>query len=118
MLGGRQISHDTGGHYLRRVISTLVAPWHRYQGFDTQSGFKLFTASKVFTTFLEAPFRTRWLPDVELLQRWTQGHGTQMRNWEEPAIGWKEIVGSKVDRSQFVQLLKDLRHGYGRRVRP
>jgi len=116
MLAGRQISRDTARHYLGRAIATLVAPMHRYEVYDTQSGFKLFTTSEAFTACLEMPFLTRWFPDVELLQRWTQGVGTQMRIWEEPVIGWKEVAGSKLDRSQYLQLLKDLRHVYGGRV--
>lgn len=116
MLAGRQISRHSSRHYVGRAVATLIAPWHRYEVYDTQSGFKLFSVSQELRDCLSTPFATRWFPDVELLQRWTRNTGRQMRIWEEPVIGWHDVAGSKVNRSQYGQLLKDLRHVYKGRV--
>jgi dolichyl-phosphate beta-glucosyltransferase len=116
LMAGRDISRHASRHYIGRAISTLVAPLHRYDVYDTQSGFKLFQRSSALEQCLVTPFRTRWFPDIELLQRWSIGQGRQMRIWEEPVSGWHDVGGSKVNRSQYVQLLKDLRHLYGTRV--
>jgi dolichyl-phosphate beta-glucosyltransferase len=116
LMAGRDISRHASRHYIGRVVSTVVAPLHRYEVYDTQSGFKLFRRSTDLEQCLATPFGTRWFPDIELLQRWTVGTGRQMRIWEEPVIGWHDVAGSKVNRSQYVQLLKDLRHLYSTRV--
>jgi glycosyltransferase involved in cell wall biosynthesis len=42
LMAGRDIQRHTSRHYLGRVITTLVAPWHGYAIYDTQAGFKIF----------------------------------------------------------------------------
>lgn len=116
LMAGRGITRHASRHYIGRVISTVVAPLHRYEVYDTQSGFKLFQRSSALEQCLATPFGTRWFPDIELLQRWTASQGRQMRIWEEPVSGWHDVGGSKVNRSQYVQLLKDLRRLYATRV--
>lgn len=116
LMAGRGIARHASRHYIGRVISTVVAPLHRYEVYDTQSGFKLFQRSSSLEQCLATPFGTRWFPDIELLQRWSISQGRQMRIWEEPVSGWHDVGGSKVNRSQYVQLLKDLRHLYAARV--
>lgn len=116
VMAGRGISRHASRHYIGRIVSTVVAPLHRYEVYDTQSGFKLFQRSPALEQCLATPFGTRWFPDIELLQRWTASQGQQMRIWEEPVSGWHDVGGSKVNRSQYVQLLKDLRRLYATRV--
>lgn len=107
MLGGRDIKRRSSRHYISRAIATVVAPMHGYEIYDTQAGYKIFRASKQLEACLREPFKTRWFPDVELLQRWTRLTGNQMRIWEEPVIGWQDMAGSKMNRSQYVQLIRD-----------
>lgn len=108
LLGGRDIRRRTSRHYLGRAVATLVAPYHGYEVYDTQSGYKLFRAGDEFARCLAEPFTTRWFPDIELLQRWTRSNGSQMRIWEEPVLGWHDVEGSKMNRSQYGQLMRDM----------
>ena len=118
LMAGRQIERHASRHYIGRIVSTVVSPLHRYDIYDTQSGFKLFGYSDVLERCLTSPFETRWFPDIELLQRWSMIAGAQMRIWEEPVMGWKDVAGSKVNRSQYVQLVRDLGRLYKSRVQP
>lgn len=118
LLAGRQIKRRSSRHYVGRVVATAIAPLHRYEVYDTQSGYKLFRSDERMTPCLAAPFGTRWFPDVEILQRWTNLTGTPLRIWEEPVTGWYDVAGSKLDRSQYGQLARDVAHLYRARVRP
>ena len=108
LLGGRDIKRRTSRHYLGRAVATLVAPYHGHEVYDTQSGYKLFRAGEEFIGCLSQPFTTRWFPDIELLQRWTRQADSQMRVWEEPVLGWHDVDGSKMNRSQYGQLMRDV----------
>jgi len=116
MLAGRDIKRLAARHYVGRVIATALAPMHGHEIYDTQSGFKLFRSDRRLGECLAEPFATRWFPDVELLQRWTRRGFGQMRIWEEPVTGWRDVGGSKMNRSQYGQLLRDLRGIYRGRV--
>jgi len=108
LMGGRDIKRRSSRHYLGRAVATFVAPFHGYEVYDTQSGYKLFGADDEFARCLAEPFATRWFPDIELLQRWTRSNGSQMRIWEEPVLGWHDVGGSKMNRSQYGQLMRDM----------
>ena len=116
MLGGRQIKRRSSRHYISRAIATVVAPMHGYEIYDTQSGYKIFKTSQELESCLREPFKTRWFADVELLQRWSHITGDQMRIWEEPVIGWQDMAGSKMNRSQYLQLMRDGVHLHRARV--
>lgn len=118
LLAGRQIKRRASRHYVGRVVATAIAPFHRYEVYDTQSGYKLFRADGRLLRCLDRPFGTRWFPDVEILQRWTNLTGSPLRIWEEPVTGWYDVAGSKLDRSQYGQLARDVAHLYRSRVRP
>lgn len=108
LMAGRDIERHTSRHYLGRVITTLVAPWHGYAIYDTQAGYKIFRKDDRLLACLEEPFRTRWFPDIELLQRWKRRNGAPMRIWEDPVTGWHDVAGSKMTARQYRQILKDL----------
>lgn len=118
MLAGRRIKRRASRHYVGRVVATAIAPFHRYEVYDTQSGYKLFRSDARMAQCLEGAFGTRWFPDVEILQRWTNLTGTPLRIWEEPVTGWHDVAGSKLDSSQYAQLARDVAHLYRSRVRP
>ena len=118
LLAGRRIKRRASRHYVGRVVATVIAPLHRYEVYDTQSGYKLFRSDARMLACIADPFGTRWFPDVELLQRWTTLSGSPMRIWEEPVTGWYDVAGSKLDRSQYGQLARDVAHLYRSRVQP
>ncbi len=117
LMAGREIERHASRHYIGRVITTLVSPLHKYAVYDTQSGFKLFRNDDGLAQCLATPFTTRWFPDIELLLRWGPAVGRPMRIWEEPVMGWHDVAGSKMNRSQYVRLVKDLSHLYRARAR-
>jgi glycosyltransferase involved in cell wall biosynthesis len=117
LLAGRQIKRRASRHYVGRVVATAIAPFHQYEVYDTQSGYKLFRSDDRMRRCLDRPFGTRWFPDVEILQRWTNLTGSPLRIWEEPVTGWYDVAGSKLDRSQYAQLARDVAHLYRSRVR-
>ena len=41
--------------------------------------------------------------------------GRPMRIWEEPVMGWYDVAGSKMNRSQYTRLIKDLSRLYRNR---
>lgn len=116
LMAGREIERTSQRHYLGRIITTIIAPWHGYPIYDTQSGYKLFRMNESFTACLQEPFRTRWFPDVELLQRWKHLNGRPLRIWEEPVSGWRDVAGSKMNARQYRQILRDLSHIYRSRT--
>lgn len=117
LMAGREIERKQSRHYIGRVLTTLVAPWHGYAIYDTQSGFKVFQRSSVLRRCLDDPFETRWFPDIELLIRWHRICGSRMRIWEDPVTGWHDVAGSKMTSSQYRRIVVDLSRLYRSRVR-
>jgi dolichyl-phosphate beta-glucosyltransferase len=117
LMAGRDIQRHTSRHYLGRALTTIVAPWHGYTVYDTQSGFKLFQRSATLKSCLQEPFSTHWFPDIELLMRWRRISASPMRVWEEPVNGWHDVAGSKMNRSQYRRVLQDLLHLYRSRTK-
>lgn len=107
-LAGRDISRHASRHYIGRAVATAIAPWHGYDLYDTQSGYKLLRVSNILNAAIQQPFETRWFFDVELLQRWRRITGETMPIWEEPVVGWHDVRGSKVDLTQGRQILRDV----------
>ena len=88
-------------HYTGRVFATLAAVALREAVYDTQCGAKVFTVTPRLTSALGTPFRTRWVFDVELLQRLlapasSAQQGTPARVIEEPLRSWVDRGGSKL----------------------
>jgi glycosyltransferase involved in cell wall biosynthesis len=115
LMAGRDIQRHASRHYIGRIITTLLAPVHKYEVYDTQSGYKLFRNDDELHRCLTDPFETRWFPDIELLMRWEPAVGRPMRIWEEPVMGWYDVAGSKMNRSQYTRLIKDLSRLYRNR---
>ncbi len=98
---GRDIRREASRHYLGRIFATLASLTVRLPVYDTQCGAKLFRAGAALAGALEAPFRSRWIFDVELIARLVEGG----RNaaplapdaFEEvPLLAWREVGGSKL----------------------
>jgi len=100
----RNIGGAVAKFMIRRVLDVPV--W------DTQCGAKIFkreTAAEIF----RAPFKTRWLFDVELLSRLGKNSlGKEVR--EIPLEEWYDIPGSKVGLRALAELafLPSIYRGY------
>ena len=103
-ISGRNIERNALRHIFGRVVSWIVkcglpnSPW------DTQAGLKIFKKTKDFSSTIEVPFRTRWLFEVEILQRVFVSRREVLRIWEEPLSNWVDVAGSKIGIAQFVNI--------------
>lgn len=99
---GSQISRTFKRHFFGRVFATLASCITGIHVYDSQCGLKVFTANSNLKSSLETPFRTRWLFDLELLQRINsqQIGGFESGKLQEIAIEiplrhWDEVSGTK-----------------------
>jgi dolichyl-phosphate beta-glucosyltransferase len=98
---GWRIERRAHRHYLGRVFATFASLALGLPVYDTQCGAKLFRATPSLAAALEAPFRTRWIFDVELLARLRAGGpgapplGADAFE-EMPLRAWRDVGGSKL----------------------
>ena len=99
---GSQISRTFKRHFFGRVFATLASCVTGIHVYDSQCGLKVFTANSNLKLSLETPFRTRWLFDLELLQRINsqQIGGIESGKLQEIAVEiplrhWDEVSGTK-----------------------
>jgi glycosyltransferase involved in cell wall biosynthesis len=103
-ISGRNIERNTLRHFFGRVVSRIIkcglpnSPW------DTQAGLKIFKSTEEFSRTIQVPFRTRWLFEVEILQRVFVSRREVLRIWEEPLHNWVDVKGSKIGIAQFVNI--------------
>ena len=116
-LAGRNIQRSKMRHYVGRVISTLLSGAakgksknERLLPYDTQAGLKMFSASSALKEVLQAPFRTRWFFELEILLRWaSHAKGERrMRIWEVPLNNWFEVPGSKINSREYFRILREM----------
>jgi dolichyl-phosphate beta-glucosyltransferase len=98
---GTRIERRPARHYLGRLFATAASLVLRLAVYDTQCGAKLFGASERLRVALSTPFRTRWVFDVELLQRLTRVRGAgapipPAAIREVPLQVWRDVRGSKL----------------------
>ena len=96
---GRHIERSAARHYLGRVFATCASIALAMPVYDTQCGAKLFRVAPQTERIFDAPFRSRWIFDVELLARLRQSlHGTDIdeRICEVPLESWRDVRGSKL----------------------
>lgn len=107
-LRGREISRSMSRHYIGRVIATFLSASVPDLPYDSQSGFKLFRNSSAFLECLRAPFRTRWLFDIEILERWRDLTGASLPVWEEPVMAWRDVPGSKIRGTELTRIAGEI----------
>lgn len=95
-LSGRNIHRSAKRHFAGRVLATIFSYGMASIPYDTQCGFKIFATSTQLQEVLKDRFQTRWLFELELLNRWHVATGRQLAVWEEPLNSWKEIGQSKI----------------------
>lgn len=111
---GRDIRRSAVRHYLGRLFATAVSWVLGLRVYDTQCGAKLFRATLVEEGVFHAAFRSRWLLDVEILQRVMQARG--LPRWPErvgcvyelPLRTWRDVPGSKLSAVQMGRAVVDL----------
>ncbi len=95
---GRQIERRGSRHYLGRVFATLASLILGLPVYDTQCGAKLFRVDDALKDALVHPFRSRWIFDVELIQRLNRWGGRPLaeRLEEYPLRRWTDVDDSKL----------------------
>jgi len=126
MLGSR-IDRSAARHYMGRVFATIASVVLRLAVYDTQCGAKLFRTGRVLRVALEAPFRSRWAFDVELIARLDRASRTAGGPpasdllMELPLLAWRDVGGSKLSVPAMVRATLELlsvRRNAGRDVQP
>jgi dolichyl-phosphate beta-glucosyltransferase len=96
---GSAIERRPHRHYLGRAFATIASIALGIPVYDTQCGAKLFRRSDALVAALDAPFQSRWIFDVELLERLLRGVGgaapLRVEDIEElPLRAWRDVAGS------------------------
>ena len=122
---GRHISRRPVRHYMGRVFATLTSVAIRLPVYDTQCGAKIFRLTPRLLNVLERPFFSRWIFDVELLDRFLQAveadrlPAGNCRILEYPLMTWHDVAGSKLRGVDAIRALGDLaRIAWKRRFGP
>lgn len=107
---GRRIDRNPVRHYLGRAFATAAALILRMPVYDTQCGAKVFRVTPALERVLRRPFRSRWVFDVEFLDRMQSEFGPPEHGWiaEHPLRRWKDVKGSKLGPRDFFTAATDL----------
>jgi len=103
-IGGRRIKRSRFRHFLGRLISYVAKLGLPNPPWDTQAGLKIFSPSTFLIDIFDTPFRTRWLFEIELLQRYLVNNRKMMNVWEEPLLTWVDKPGSKLSPSTYINV--------------
>ncbi len=101
---GRTIERRAARHYAGRIFATAVSLLLDLRVYDTQCGAKLFRADRQLRDLFAAPFRTRWLFDVELLFRLIASEERARPAdliCEVPLHRWRDVPGSRLRPRDF-----------------
>jgi glycosyltransferase involved in cell wall biosynthesis len=120
---GRQIDRNPVRHVLGRIFATAASATLDLPVYDTQCGAKIFLADETLRSVLREPFASRWIFDVELLQRldaaWLRTTGLRATAYlvEVPLLAWQDVKGSSVRGRDFVRAGAELALIRSRRAR-
>lgn len=121
---GRDIRRSPARHYVSRVFATAASLALDLPVYDTQCGAKLFRATgDVLSVFAER-FQSRWIFDVEILERYLAlavrdgGPPRRARIYELVLSAWHEVGGSKLRAWDFLWSFVEVFGVWRRRVRP
>jgi glycosyltransferase involved in cell wall biosynthesis len=113
-LMGRDIRRRSSRHYLGRVFATGASLALDLPVYDTQCGAKVIRANAATATLFDAPFRSRWIFDVELIARYLRlpvGPGEPARRdrlYELALPAWHDQPGSKLAWYDFARAIVEL----------
>ncbi len=114
MLMGRDVRRKPSRHYLGRVFATSVSLALDLPVYDTQCGAKMLRVTSATATLFAAPFRSRWIFDVELIERYLRlpvppGEPSRRERLYELVVpAWHDQPGSKLHWSDFARAMVDL----------
>lgn len=121
---GRQIDRNAIRHYCGRAFATAASLVLGVGVYDTQCGAKVFRATDPVRQAFSAPFQSKWIFDVEILDRYIAAIGkasAETRICEVPLRTWTDVPGSKLGPGHAVRAIWDLaviwRRSVGRRGR-
>ena len=109
-LAGRQVRRRWLRGFLGRCFSRTASAVIGASLRDTHCGAKLFRASPALAAAFAAPFLSRWIFDVEVLARLSDGDIGPLRDaiFEYPLDQWDEVGQSKVRPKDFLRAAGDL----------
>ena len=122
MLMGRDIRRRPSRHYLGRVFATAASHALDLPVYDTQCGAKMLRVTAATASLFAAPFRSRWVFDVELIARYLRlpavpGEPSRRdRIYELVLPTWHDRPGSKLQWFDFPRAMVDLGHIWRERV--
>ena len=108
---GRRITRRLVRHYAGRVFATAASLVLGIAVYDTQCGAKIFRATDRVRQGFVAPFRSKWIFDVEILSRYIAAAGraeAESRMCELPLDTWTDVAGSKLTLRQALRAAWDL----------
>ena len=122
MLMGRDVKRKPSRHYLGRVFATAVSHALDLPVYDTQCGAKMLRVDASTASLFAAPFRSRWVFDVELIARYLRlpvAPGEPPRRdriYELVLPVWHDRPGSKLRWFDFPRAMIDLAHIWHERL--
>lgn len=114
LLMGRDVKRKAVRHYLGRVFATAVSLALDLPVYDTQCGAKMLRVNAATATLFAAPFRSRWIFDVELIARYLRlpvapGEAARRdRLYELVLPAWHDKPGSKLRWYDFARAMVDV----------
>lgn len=123
LLMGRDIRRGDARHYVSRVFATAASHALDLPVYDTQCGAKLFRASPDVLSVFASPFHSRWVFDVEILERYLAlpvadgGPPRRDRIYELTLAEWHEVRGSKLHATDFLKSFAEVFAVWRRRTR-
>ena len=114
LLMGRDVKRKATRHYLGRVFATAVSLALDLPVYDTQCGAKMLRVNAATSSLFATPFRSRWIFDVELIERYLRlptapGEARPRdRLYELVVPAWHDQPGSKLRWYDFVRAMLDL----------
>ena len=101
---GRDINRSKLRHFVGRVFATVASLYLGVRIYDTQCGAKVFRAGAPIRNAVAQPFRSRWIFDVELIERLLSDGATIV---EFPLQAWSVVADSRLGASAYLLALRD-----------
>jgi len=114
MVMGRAVKRKAARHYLGRAFATAVSHALDLPVYDTQCGAKILRANAATAALFAAPFRSRWIFDVELIARYLRlpvAPGEPPRRdrlYELVLAEWHDTPGSKLRWHDFARAVVEV----------
>ena len=109
---GHHVERRAIRHYLGRMFATVASLVLQLPVYDTQCGAKIFRVGPQTRELTAQAFKSRWIFDVELIQRFIHAAGARdaaaARMYEYPLNSWEDVGGSKVKPMDFLIAFRDL----------